>query len=201
MRFDPLLKPFLLELNNKFTSYRLGNIIKLKSTYSIRIYELLKQYENITERTICLENLRYYLDAVHIYPNYANFKQRILHPVQKELNENTDITFDFQEIKLGKKVYKIKFIIYSKKKSKKSSNYSERDLSSFQISNEFEKRIKEFEHNINQQVPLKTLKEWEKYSNIVLNIFEDIKLRTDIKFPIAYIDNVLNAYLKNNKSD
>ena len=77
MRFDPLLKPFLLELSNKFTSYRLANVIKLKSTYAIRIYELLKQYEDLNERTISLQNLRYYLDAMDIYPNYANFKQRV----------------------------------------------------------------------------------------------------------------------------
>ncbi len=55
LRFDPLLKPFLLELSSKFTSYRLANVVKLKSTYAIRIYELLKQYEHIKERTISLE--------------------------------------------------------------------------------------------------------------------------------------------------
>ncbi|WP_145429108.1 replication initiation protein, partial [Staphylococcus hominis] len=83
------------ELSNKFTSYRLGNIIKLKSIYSIRMYELLKQYEIVKERTILLQTLRYYVDAINIYPNYANFKQRILKPVQKELRASTDISFEF----------------------------------------------------------------------------------------------------------
>ncbi|MGR5897571.1 hypothetical protein ACT7C8_01455 [Bacillus cereus] len=73
--------------------------MKLKSIYSIRIYELLKQYENLKERTLSLETLRYYVDAIKIYPNYANFKQRILKPVQKELKNNTDISFEFTEIK------------------------------------------------------------------------------------------------------
>lgn len=117
MRFDPLLKPFLLELSSKFTSYRLANIVKLKSTYAIRIYELLKQYENLKERTISLENLRYYLDAMDIYPNYANFKQRVLKPTQKELNQKTDISFDFEEIKSGRKVQKIRFIIRGQKRT------------------------------------------------------------------------------------
>lgn len=116
MRFDPLLKPFLLELSNKFTSYRLANVVKLKSTYAIRIYELLKQYEDLKERTISLENLRYYLDAMDVYPNYANFKQRVLKPSQKELNQKTDISFEFEEIKLGRKVQKIRFIIGSQKR-------------------------------------------------------------------------------------
>lgn len=115
MRFDPLLKPFLLELSNKFTSYRLANVIKLKSTYAIRIYELLKQYEDLKERTISLENLRYYLDAMDIYPNYANFKQRVLKPSQKNWIK-TDISFEFEEIKLGRKVQKSNLLSVAKKR-------------------------------------------------------------------------------------
>ncbi|MBF8984828.1 replication initiation protein [Lutibacter sp. B2] len=42
--FDPKLKPYLLQLKENFTTYRLKNIVQLKSYYSIRIYELLKQY-------------------------------------------------------------------------------------------------------------------------------------------------------------
>jgi len=44
---NPSLKPYLLNITNNFTSYHLDTIAHLKSTYTIRIYELLKQYENI----------------------------------------------------------------------------------------------------------------------------------------------------------
>ena len=51
IRFDPFLRPYLLELKREFTSYKFENVVQLKSTYAIRIYELLKQYEKIQERT------------------------------------------------------------------------------------------------------------------------------------------------------
>ncbi|PEJ56355.1 replication initiation protein [Bacillus wiedmannii] len=201
IRFDPLLKPFLLELSNKFTSYRLANVIKLKSTYSIRIYELLKQYEDIKERTINLDDLRYYLNAIHVYPQYANFKQRVLKSSQKELKK-TDISFEFEEIKLGRKVQKIRFVIRSKKQKDEGEKAFKKDFDSFRFSNTFEGKIRIFEERCNQKIFPKVLKRWEKYSEEVLEIMDNIRFRTDIESPIAYVDRMLRNYLeKTRKSD
>ncbi|WP_144519640.1 replication initiation protein [Bacillus thuringiensis] len=196
MRFDPLLKPFLLELSSKFTSYSLANVIKLKSTYAIRIYELLKQYEGIKERTISLENLRYYLDAIDIYPNYANFKQRVLTPAQKELTQKTDISFEFEEIKLGRKVQKIRFIILSKKKKDSELVHFEKKLDEFQQPNTFEQKIKRFEERCNDKVYPKVLEKWKKNKELVLEMIDDIRFRSDIDSPIGYIEYMLNSHLK-----
>lgn len=196
MRFDPLLKPFLLELSSKFTSYRLANVVKLKSTYAIRIYELLKQYEDLKERTISLENLRYYLDAMDVYPNYANFKQRVLKPSQKELEQKTDISFEFEEIKMGRKVQKIRFIIRSQKKKDNDLVCFEKKLDQFQHPNTFEQKIKRFEERCREKVFPKVFKKWEEHKEIVLEIIEDIRFRTDIDSPIGYVEFILNSRLK-----
>lgn len=196
MRFDPLLKPFLLELSNKFTSYRLANVVKLKSTYAIRIYELLKQYEDLKERTISLENLRYYLDAMDVYPNYANFKQRVLKPSQKELNQKTDISFEFEEIKLGRKVQKIRFIIRAQKKKDSDLVHFEKKLDKFQQPNTFEQKIKRFEERCKEKVFPKVFKKWAAHKEIVLEIIEDIRFRSDIDSPIGYVEFILNSRLK-----
>ncbi|PEU10661.1 MULTISPECIES: replication initiation protein [unclassified Bacillus (in: firmicutes)] len=196
MRFDPLLKPFLLELSSKFTSYKLANVVKLKSTYAIRIYELLKQYEDLKERTISLENLRYYLDAMDVYPNYANFKQRVLKPSQKELEQKTDISFEFEEIKLGRKVQKIRFIIRSQKKKDNDLVHFEKKLDQFQHPNTFEQKIKRFEERCREKVFPKVFKKWEEHKEIVLEIIEDIRFRTDIDSPIGYVEFMLNSRLK-----
>ena len=76
--------------------------MKLKSSYAIRIYELLKQYEKLQERTFLLDELRKMLGAEDIYPAYGNFKQRVLLPAQKELKKKTDISFEIEEIKKGR---------------------------------------------------------------------------------------------------
>lgn len=196
MRFDPLLKPFLLELSSKFTSYRLANVVKLKSTYAIRIYELLKQYEDLKERTISLENLRYYLDAMDVYPNYANFKQRVLKPSQKELNQKTDISFEFEEIKIGRKVQKIRFIIRAQKKKDSDLVHFEKKLDKFQQPNTFEQKIKRFEERCKEKVFPKVLEKWAEHKEIVLEIIEDIRFRSDIDSPIGYVEFILNSRLK-----
>ncbi|OAK08701.1 initiator RepB protein [Bacillus wiedmannii] len=196
LRFDPLLKPFLLELSNKFTSYRLANVIKLKSTYAIRIYELLKQYEHIKKRTISLENLRYYLDAIDVYPNYANFKQRVLNPSQKELNQKTDISFEFEEVKLGRKVQKIRFIIHSQKRKGTDSEHFEKKSDNFKQPNTFEQKIKRFEERCKGKVHPAVLEKWKKHEELVLEIIDDISFRVDIDSPIGYVEYMLSSRLK-----
>ena len=41
-----------------------------------------------------------------------NVKNRIILKAQQELKEKTDISFDFEEVKTGRKVTSIKFHIY-----------------------------------------------------------------------------------------
>jgi len=115
-RFDPHLKPYLLQLKNHFTSYRLENILKLKSKYSIRLYEVLKRYEKIKEIKIPLDNLREYLSIPKTY-KYNDIRKQILQPSLEDLKEYTDIIFDYYEIKDGKKVAKLKFVIYLNKRN------------------------------------------------------------------------------------
>lgn len=196
MRFDPVLKPFLLELSSKFTSYKLSNVVKLNSTYAIRIYELLKQYEDLKERTISMENLRYYLDALDIYPNYANFKQRVLKPSQKELKQKTDISFEFEEVKQGRKVQKIRFIIRSQRKKEAEYIQFEERLDEFQKINTFEQKIKQFEARCKEKVFPNILEKWKEYEDMVLEIIDDIRFRIDIDNPIGYVEFVLNSRIR-----
>jgi plasmid replication initiation protein len=44
-KFDPDLKPYMLQLKREFTKSRLLILTKFQSIYSIRIYQLLKQYK------------------------------------------------------------------------------------------------------------------------------------------------------------
>lgn len=114
-RFDADLKPFLLKLKANFTKYQLKNIMGMKSQYSMRIYELLKQYEKIGTRVLSIKKLKEIMGIEDKYKLYHQFKQRVLQVAHKEINENTDIYFEFEEIKLGRKVNEIKFIIKSQK--------------------------------------------------------------------------------------
>lgn len=114
LQFHPELKGFFLELKDKFTSYQLENVVRLNSVYSIRIYELLKQYERIKKRKLTLMELRAFLGIEPTkYKQYGHFKSKVLLVAQNEVNNNTDISFMFNEIKTGRKVTSIEFIINS----------------------------------------------------------------------------------------
>lgn len=117
LEFSPKLKPFMLGLKEFYISYRLKNILELKGKYSIRMYEIIKSNEFKKVAEITVDELRKILKADKgSYLVYQNFKNRIIIQAQKELKEKTDISFDFEEIKTGRKVTSLKFYIkYNKK--------------------------------------------------------------------------------------
>jgi plasmid replication initiation protein len=113
--FDPKLKPYLLQLKGNFTSCRLEMLLSFKSQYTMRVYNLLKQYEQIRTREFELDSLREILGIRRDqYTLYSNFKKDIIESAQKELNEKADLTFEFSEIKHGRRVGALQFRILSK---------------------------------------------------------------------------------------
>jgi Initiator Replication protein len=198
MRFDPFLRPYLLELKREFTSYKLENIVKLKSTYAIRIYELLKQYEKLKERTFPVKELRKILGVEDIYPAYGNFKQRVLVPAQKELQKKTDIHFEIEEIKLDRKVEKVKFTIVKdeKKQSSKQLDIFEDRLNEFKGVNSFKQQVQKLAFSIGIKISDELIASWEKFGqDRVIELMEQVQMRPDIRNPIGYITTVLKASL------
>jgi len=116
LRFDPGLKPYLLQLKDCFTKINLSVALRLKSSFSIRIYELLKQYEGIGSRSFMLAELKTMLGiADSQYKLYGHLKSKVLKVAQDELAAKTDLTFDYEEIKVGRSVGKIRFTIKSQR--------------------------------------------------------------------------------------
>lgn len=113
------LKPLVIGLERNYTKYYFSNIARLKSAYAIRIYELLKQYEFRGERLLTVDEIRAFLKIDdNKYSFYSDFKKKVILVAQNELNDKTDIYFEFEEIKEWKKVISIRFIIVSNKKNK-----------------------------------------------------------------------------------
>jgi len=109
---DPKLKPYLLQLKSHFTAYQLHNILRLKSRYSVRVYELLKQYQRIGERVFTVTELRNLLFIEpEKYTRFNDFKKRILETAKDEINQETDLLIDYATIKQGRTVTAIKFTI------------------------------------------------------------------------------------------
>ena len=112
LRFSPELRDFLLELKGCYISYSLNDVKHFRSTYSYRIYELLKQYLNLKERTFDLDTLKEILQIKNAYRNYNDFKKCVLIVAQLELEKKADIFFKFEEIKKSRRIAMIRFLIY-----------------------------------------------------------------------------------------
>ena len=128
----PKLRPYLLEAKEKFLKYRLENILPLKSSYSIRLYEILKDkynreagYGRLAEINYTVKELREILEIPksYQYGNSSGIKQRILEKAKTDLEQHTDIIFSYEEIKTGRKVTHLKFTI--RKNPTKTEEYIE----------------------------------------------------------------------------
>lgn len=110
--FEPQMEPFLFEVKKNFTQFPFSSIVNLKSSFSIRMYELLKQYVKIGKRKFDINTLKRQLGIEkELYDRYYDFKKRVILTAQRELNEKTDISFEFVEKKMGRKVVELQFTI------------------------------------------------------------------------------------------
>ena len=112
LEFSEKLRPYLLDLKRNYTGFKLTNVLSLQSAYSVRIYELLKSFEKLKRRSFSIEELRELLVVPpNAYKYYANLKSKVINKAKKDLEEKTDIKFEIEEIKKGKKVVGVTFYI------------------------------------------------------------------------------------------
>jgi len=122
------LKDQLIELKKNYLLYDKRNILRLRSKFAVRIYQILKSYEWENRESVVVElsvaELRLMLlvdengDPTKEYPKYYMFKRRVLLQAQKEIQEHTDIAFSFEEIKKGRRVDVIRFYLRKNRKNK-----------------------------------------------------------------------------------
>ncbi len=102
--FSPEIAPYLTVLHRRFTSYRLAEVSELGSPYSIRLFEMLAQYQNTGMLTIKVQDFKARLQLETKYSRFANFKARVIEPAVRELNQKTSIKVDWEAIKEGRTV-------------------------------------------------------------------------------------------------
>ena len=115
VQFHPDLKPYLLELKKRFTKIPLKQVLQLRSKYAIRLYELLKRYEDTGFRTDYLQDLRKKLGVEEKeYPRFEAFERKVLKTAINEINEKTDLEVSYTKKRTGRKISHIEFKIKPK---------------------------------------------------------------------------------------
>lgn len=116
IQLDRKLTPYLLGLaSGNFTKYPLHDVIRMKSRYSIPLYQLLRA--NAFKGTLfqlTIEDLREYLDCnSKSYENAASLKAKVLEPAVNEINSYTELRVRFELRKTGKKYTHVDFYVYN----------------------------------------------------------------------------------------
>lgn len=110
-RFNPDMRPYLIQLKSHFTRYHLKQAIRLQSVYSIRLYEICKQFESIGWRTVSIKEFRRMLVLEDKYTRFTELRRRVIEPAQREIKEKCDLCFDYKVQRKGRTPTAIRFDI------------------------------------------------------------------------------------------
>ena len=126
IKFADEVLPLITMLEKHFTSYELQQVASLKSIHAIRLYELLIQYRTVGKIEISLDDLRLKLGINESeYPRMDNFKNRVLDVGIQQINEHSDITVKYEQVKQGRNITGFKFSF--RQKAKATAHRTQRD--------------------------------------------------------------------------
>lgn len=113
--FSPQIIPYLTNLKASFTQYLLSDISSVSGSYTIRFYELIKQYQSIGKRDISISELRFMLNLQNKYPMFADLRRWVIDPSLAEINEKTPLEVSYELKKTGKRITHIALKFKDKK--------------------------------------------------------------------------------------
>ena len=166
----------LLKNSKHFLKYDISILAYFNSSYSVRLYKILKdrleinnKFKESNKYEISLEAFK---ELLHIPKGYlyGKVKEKVLNRALQEINNYSDIKVDFDPIKNGRKVEKLLFYISSKKDPKSFVTPPKKKKEEKSIAND----IKQFRQEIIQKFSNK-----EKYFIIDDKIF---KVKEDLLF-------------------
>ena len=118
IKLNPMLKPFLLGLQKRYTQYQLENILAMKSVYAIRIYELLQKEQimkflpnNGTTVVLTVREIREACDCEDKFEKISQFKSKVIDVAVKEIVRCTMYTVSYECLKNGKAIEAFRFFI------------------------------------------------------------------------------------------
>ncbi|WP_252255112.1 RepB family plasmid replication initiator protein [Clostridium sp. ZBS12] len=188
------LKGLLIEMKKRIY-YKIAYPLNFSSIYSKRIYYYIKSFEDTGWRIDNLDKLRNKLQCPKSYDKYGLFRTKVLDMAYEEINNCSDILFDYEEIKTGRKVTSIKFTIKKKKDicseicATKEEPEEEKHINTNNI-----KLVKSIIHNINDDGA-------NKIFNAANGNIENIKEKYSIISKFKTVKNLTGAMIQAIKED
>jgi len=98
--FSPMLVQHISRIEPGFTRYQLGEIAKLTSGHSIRLYELVQRFRDTGWMKISKEDLRFSLGLLNDeYPLTNDLKRKVIKVAVEQINKNTNWQIKVEDVK------------------------------------------------------------------------------------------------------
>lgn len=131
-RFAEDMKPYVYQLADNFTKIAGELSFLLSSPYSVRLIQWLlrlqgvKGFEEAITRTMTIEQIRamLLLDGKK-FARQNDFMNRVIKTAVNDINESTDYRIDYDEIRSGKTITSLKFILHIPRKGKVKEEIAE----------------------------------------------------------------------------
>ncbi|MGL6128570.1 replication initiation protein [Chryseobacterium artocarpi] len=112
-------KDLFLELKNNFTAMQLKSTLSVTSKYAKRLYALGCQWRSVGKKRFEIEELKKMLGLIdkkgnEQFTEITAFKKYVLDIAKKQINEESDIYFDYKLIKQGRSFKWIEIFINMK---------------------------------------------------------------------------------------
>ena len=201
LRFTPEIMPFLTKISRNFTKYKLAHVLKFKSAYSFRLYELLCRWGG-SEYTISIDWLRGKFQLTDKYERIVDFKNNVIDIAVKEINATSDIKVTYEQVKKGRNIVALKFVYIRPKDTtllKKAeieslplleipaSKPAEPETINIDIK-QFSEKDKQLAQGALAKVPLAT-------QRIIMEMFKSALAKGDVKYPLRYLNSLVGKAL------
>jgi len=110
--FTQWIAPYIQHLTKiGYTTIAVDDALKFRRFYTIRLFELMMQFQKTGERYISLEDLRTVFQIEQkLYPRWADFRNRVIEPSVKEIESKTEWCVAWEPVKTGRKITSLSFI-------------------------------------------------------------------------------------------
>lgn len=192
IQINPEMIPYIFELKKDFTVFQLKSALSCSSKYAKRLYTLACQWRNVGIKTFEIAELKNMLSIENEYKQVGQLRERVLEVAKRQINEHTDIQFDYELIKRGRNFTRVKIYIGTQKPTQLQIDFKE-DLS--YLKNAREITSKGFTEE--QAKTILKVAGIEKFRKAVAEATESIRNAEKSKKPVKNILAYLTAVLKN----
>lgn len=126
--FAPKVLPYLSQLSERFTKYKLRNVAKFSSSYSLRLYELLVQWRCKGSREVDIGWLRSMWGLEDKYKSIRDLKRWVLEPAIRDINEHSNLWVQMGQRKRGRRVVAFQFQFGLKAEAKKPRRPTRKEI-------------------------------------------------------------------------